>query len=285
MIKTVKNRTKMPFCVTKLRTFLDLGEEVCYNKEKCDGRNEMSIDKIEQKLLSALSPDAVTTVKSLAGRLYVSESTARRYINALAERGLVIRTHGGCMPSSAALDRNTPMYIRFSSEQEDKKKIAERAATLIPPSATVFLDSSSTAFHLIPYLALRQDVTVITSGLKTAMALTESNVRTVILGGPVNSTNRSANSAAAMEMISHYNADLFFFSCDGLSEEGGLSDNSFEECLLRRAFMKYAEKSVLLIDPTKRGRKCKYNLCTLAELDACVTVEDGEAVFLDCASR
>ena len=245
----------------------------------------MSVDKIEKKLLSCLSPDTATSVKTLAQRLYVSESTVRRYIHTLAERGLLIRTHGGCMPSAAALDRNTPMYIRFSSEQEDKKRIAERAASLIPSSATVFLDSSSTAFHLIPFLASRQDVTVVTSGLKTAMALAECNVRTVMLGGPVNSTNLSANTALAMQMIEHYNADLFFFSCDGLSEEGSLTDNSFEECLLRRAFMKNAKMKVALIDPTKRKKTLPYNLCKLSELDYCVTAANGEAVFLDCASR
>jgi DeoR/GlpR family transcriptional regulator of sugar metabolism len=83
----------------------------------------MSVDKIEQKLLSLLSPDTATSVRFLSERLYVSESTARRYINTLAERGLVIRTHGGCMPSGLALDSNTPMYIRFSSDQEEKTRL------------------------------------------------------------------------------------------------------------------------------------------------------------------
>ena len=240
----------------------------------------MSIDKIERKLLSLLSPDTATSVKLLAQQLYVSESTARRYVNALAERGLVIRTHGGCLPSGAALDRNAPMYVRFSSEQEDKRRIAERAASLIPSTATVILDSSSTAFHMIPFLRTKQDLTVITSGLKTAAALCECNIKTVILGGPIHSSNMSANSALAIQLASNYNADFFFFSCDGLSEEGELTDNSFEECLLRRAFIKRAAKSVLLVDPSKRGKKFKYNLCSLEELDSCITVEDGDAVLL-----
>ena len=126
----------------------------------------------------------------------------------------------------------------------------------------------------------KSDITVITSGLKTAMALSECNIKTVILGGPVHSANLSSNSALAMQMIAHYNADVFFFSCDGLSAEGEITDNSFEECLLRREFMKRADKNVLLIDPTKRNKKFKYNLCTLEEIDCCVTVESGVAVFL-----
>lgn len=240
----------------------------------------MSIDKIEQRLLSLLSPDTATSVKFLAQSLYVSESTARRYINVLSERGLVIRTHGGCMPSGAALDRNTPMYIRFSSEQEDKRKIAERAANLIPQASTVILDSSSTAFHMIPFLRAKQDITVITSGLKTAAALCEYNIKTVILGGPVNLSNMSSNSALAIDLVSNYNADFLFFSCDGLSNDGWISDNSFEECLVRRAFMKRASKRILLIDPSKKGKKYKYNLCSIEEIDYCITAENGDAVVL-----
>ena len=240
----------------------------------------MSVDKIEQKLISLLSPGTPTSVKQLAQRLYVSESTARRYLNALAQKGLVIRTHGGCLPSSALLDQNTPMYIRFSSGHEEKDRIAQKAASLIPPLATVFLDSSSTAFHMIPYLSSKQDITVITSGLKTAAALSERNIKTVVLGGPVNPSNLSTNSALAMQLIGQYNADFFFFSCDGLSTEGELTDNSFDECLLRREFMKHAKVKALLIDSAKRGERFKYNLCLLDQIDFCITVENGEAVLL-----
>ena len=238
----------------------------------------MSFDGMEKKLMELLSPHATTTIGEIAKSLYVSETTARRYVRQLAERGLVIRTHGGCMPSSAALDSNTPMRVRFSSEQEDKHKIASRAAQMIFSGATVFLDSSSTAFHLVPLLRPEQGLTIITSGLKTAMALAERNIKVICLGGAVNPANLSMNTAFAMQSAEQFNADLFFFSGDALSDEGEVSDNSYEECLLRRALMRRADVSVLLIDPTKRGRRCRYNLCRLSDVDHCITVEGDVAV-------
>lgn len=240
----------------------------------------MSMEENEQKLLSLLSPNASTSIRQIAQSLYVSEPTARRYVNALAERGLVIRTHGGCMPSSMTLDSNTPMPIRFSMGQEEKRQIAGRAAEMIEPSSIVFLDSSSTVFQMAEFLKPTQNLTVVTSGLKTAVALTEMNVKTVLLGGMIHAQNLSANSAYAIQAIEQFHADLFFFSCDALSDEGEMSDNSYEECLLRRAFMKNAKRRILLMDSSKRGKTCHYRLGTLDDVDYCISTEDGEPVII-----
>ena len=241
----------------------------------------MSIEENEQKLLRLLSPNTSTSIRQIAQGLYVSEPTARRYVNALADRGLVIRTHGGCMPSSLVLDCNTPMSIRFSMGQEEKRRIAEHAATLIEPSTIVFLDSSSTVFQMVEFLKPTQNLTVVTSGLKAAVALTEMNIKTVSLGGFIHAQNLSANSAYAMQAIEQFHADCFFFSCDALSDEGEMSDNSYEECLLRRAFMRHAKRRVLLMDSTKRGRTCHYRLGMLDDVDCCISTEDGEIVVLE----
>lgn len=240
----------------------------------------MSIEENEQKLLSLLSPNATTTIRQIAQSLYVSEPTARRYVNTLAERGMVIRTHGGCMPSSLALDGNTPMPVRFSTGREEKRRIAERAAAMIEPSSLIFLDSSSTVFQMVEFLKPTQNLTVVTSGLKTAVALSEMNIRTVSLGGFIHAANLSANSAYAIQAIEQFYGDLFFFSCDALSDEGEMSDNSYEECLLRRAFMHRAKRCVLLADPSKRGKTCCYRLGSLADVDCCISTEDGETIVL-----
>ena len=240
----------------------------------------MSLNGMEQRLMELLSPNSATPISRIASSLYVSETTARRYVRELAARGLVIRTHGGCMAGSAALDSNTPMHVRFSSEQEDKRRIAAYAAQFIPNGGILFLDSSSTAFHLVPFLSPEQNLTVLTSGLKTAMALAERNVKVICPGGGIHPSNLSMNSAFAIQAVEQFNADVFFFSGDALSDDGEVSDNSYEECLLRRALMRRADKRILLIDPTKRGKRCRYNLCTLADVDLCITTDGERALEL-----
>ena len=132
----------------------------------------------------------------------------------------------------------------------------------------------------MPFLSPEQNITVLTSGLKTAMALAERNVKVICPGGGIHPSNLSMNSSFAIQAVEQFNADVFFFSGDALSDDGEVSDNSYEECLLRRALMRRADKRILLIDPTKRGKRCRYNLCTLADVDLCITTDGERALEL-----
>lgn len=229
----------------------------------------MSLNEREQSVLDLLSSNTVVSVGTIAKKLFVSEPTARRYLSALAEKGLVIRTHGGVIINNLSENRNMPLYLRLSAMTEGKKLIASSAAKLVRDGNVIFLDASSTAFHMLPYLEGFRELLVVTNSLKTAITLTEMGIRTISLGGRVAPVNFACNSYETLETIKNINADFFFFSCDALSEDGQLTDNSQEESILRSRFMKFARNNVLLIDSSKLNKKCWYNLCSLSDLDYC----------------
>ncbi len=237
-------------------------------------------ESIEDKVLSILSSSKPTSIKFIAKKLFISESTARRYVNTLAKNELVLRTHGGCVPCAKVYENNLPAYFRHSNDNEAKILIAKHAQTLIKDGDTLFLDSSSTVYNLVPYLRTKNNLTVITSGLKTATLLVENNIKTYCLGGFINYNNLSANSAYALELIKRINADLFFFSCDGMDHDGNVCDNSFEECLLRREFMKQSKSSILLIDESKINKPCKYNLCTADEINVIISNNGKNVLYI-----
>ena len=93
----------------------------------------MHINEKEQELIDLLmSANTVLTVKNIAKQLYISEPTARRYLTSLANKGYVVRTHGGAMINyNMSLNKNVPLYLRVSSLSEEKNKIAQSAAKLI----------------------------------------------------------------------------------------------------------------------------------------------------------
>ena len=132
----------------------------------------MSLNEREQSVLDLLSSNTVVSVGTIAKKLFVSEPTARRYLSALAEKGLVIRTHGGVIINNLSENRNMPLYLRLSAMTEDKKLIASSAAKLIRDGNVIFLDASSTAFHMLPYLEGFRELLVVTNSLKTAITLT-----------------------------------------------------------------------------------------------------------------
>ena len=230
----------------------------------------MTIENLQKNVLPLLSNSKPTSIKFLANKLFVSESTARRYANELFKSGLVIRTHGGIIPCAKANADNLSVYERFLSKNEVKDVIAKKASEYVKDGYTIFLDSSSTVFHIVPYLAQKNNLTVVTSSLKTATALVELNIKTLCLGGEI-SSNLSTNSAYALSLIEKINADLFLFSCDAIDEKGNISDNSFDECVLRCKFLQNSKFSILLLDSEKLNKRCKYNLCDSVQVDKIIS--------------
>lgn len=231
----------------------------------------MSINEKEQELIDLLTnANTVLSVKDIAKNLFISEPTVRRYLAALANKGRIVRTHGGAMINyNVASNKSLPLYLRISSLSDEKKLIAKDAAKLIRDGDVIFLDASSTSFHLLPHLKNFHNLIVCTNSLKTAITLAEMNIQTISLGGDVNLSNLACYSQETFDMIKNFNADIMFFSCDALSKDGELTDNNKEASYLRRQFMKYAKTKVLLIDSSKLDERRWHSLCSLNEVDYC----------------
>ena len=121
----------------------------------------------EKYILKKLLAEKRVEVKSLAKEMYASESSIRRDLVSLEKQGLLRRVHGGAIIEE---DGNSKMKIPFllrELEQSDEKLIcAKRASELVLDGNVVFLDSSSSAYNVIPFLASKSRLTVITNGVE-----------------------------------------------------------------------------------------------------------------------
>lgn len=75
----------------------------------------------------------------------------------------------------------------------------------------------------------------------------------------------------AVDFIRHFNADVFFFSSRGLSEDGRITDASAEETHVRRVMFEQSRKKIFLCDNSKLGQTYCYNLCKLDQVDAYIS--------------
>lgn len=249
---------------------------LCFYFIILSGKVGMMMEKIfeigikEQQILQLLINDYMS-VGQIAKKLYMSEATVRRKLVNLEKNNLIIRTRGGAvLNQTQQIYKNLPLYLRTEKLGEEKQCIAAKAAKLISAGDTIFIDSSSTVLYLLPHLQNIQNITVCTNSLKVATILTEMKILCIFFGGNILSGEMACNSEETFEMIQRVYADLFFFSCDALSEDGILTDNSKHSAYLRLQYIKNAKKSVLLIDRTKLNKKCSYLLCSLNDIDCCV---------------
>ncbi len=215
------------------------------------------------------------TVKELAKDLYASESSIRRDLAELEKEKLIKRVHGGAILEETG---NSAMKIPFmirELEQIDAKVImAKKAIEYVKDNDVIFLDASSSAYNIIPYLPLRNNLTVITSGVKALSKLGEYNIKTISTGGELLPTCLALVGEEAYKTIENFNADVCFFSCRGLSEDGKLTDISPAENYVRQKMIRHSKKSYLLCAGEKIGKSFFHNLCRTSEITEVISEID-----------
>lgn len=231
----------------------------------------MFIEERQQLILELLKKDPGIDVKTLAKRLYVSEPTVRRDLTELHRKGMITKVYGGALLNQGAADREIPFYIREKEKSIAKAEMGKKAASLIQNGMVLMLDGTTSAYHILPYLKQFKDLIVVTSGAKTAVTLAEMNIRCFCTGGEMLIHSYSYVGELAESFVRHINADLLFFSCHGLSEDGKMTDRAVEEVNLRRAMFSSAKQKFLLCDSSKFGKTYFYNLGHITEVDGVIS--------------
>ena len=231
----------------------------------------MMIEERHRRILEELKRDPEVTVRQLAALLSVSEPTVRRDFTELHRKGMITKIYGGAILHKAAADGEIPFLLRENEKSSVKTEMGARAAALVEDGMVIMLDGSTSAYHLVPYLADKKDLIVVTSGAKTAVALAEANIRTFCTGGQMRIHSFSYVGAEAENFVRRINADLLFFSCHALSDDGQMSDRSIEEAAIRRVMFESCRRKILLCDSSKFGKTCFYNMGSVAEIDGIIS--------------
>ena len=231
----------------------------------------MMVNQRQRRILEELEKKPNITVKELATLLFVSEPTIRRDFTELSDKGFITKVYGGAILHQGAADREIPFFFRQQEKSAVKSRMGAKAANLVKDGMVVMLDGSTSAFHLVPYLAQKKDLIVVTSGAKTAVALAEANIRTFCTGGQMLIHSFSYVGEQAESFIRNINADILFFSCHGLTENGYMTDLAIEEANLRKVMFQYSKQKVLLCDSSKFDQTYFYNIGHISGIDQIIS--------------
>jgi len=228
----------------------------------------------EKLILEIMLKEKKVTVKRLSKLLYASEPSIRRDLAGLEASSLVRRVHGGAvLNENGSGETKIPFLIRELEESNEKLIIAQKAAPLVKDGDVIFLDASSSAFNMIPFIAEKKDITVITNGIKAINALCEykdRGLKIIATGGRVHTTCLAFVGEDAFKTIEQYNADVCFFACRGLSNDGRLTDIAPDEDYVRIKMIEHSKKSYLLCTAEKIGNEYYHNICHLDKISGAV---------------
>lgn len=215
------------------------------------------------KILEIVEKSGFIVVGELIERLHYSSATVYRDLGELERLGLVKRKHGGV----EALNHGwlkTPH--RYGYMKPQKRKLAEEAAKHVEDGDAVFIGGGTTTYYMIPYLAEKRDIHVITHDLYLTEHLSERGVKTTCLGGQIQDPPWILLGDDTVENAAKYRASKLFFSVTGVTEDGHVSVIE-PYYLLDRVMMERSKRIYLLADHSKLNREAERWLCDFSSVD------------------
>ena len=129
-------------------------------------------------------------------------SPSARICRRLSDSALIVRTYGGAIPPVNSI-YELSLNRRRQQQQVEKQRIGEVASQLIPDGEAIFLDSSSTALTITPYLKQLRDLTIVTNSLVIAQEmLSAPNITVVMPGGTLHPDTVSLSDPLGLNCLS-----------------------------------------------------------------------------------
>ena len=225
----------------------------------------------QEMILEYINQHSSASVKQLAETFFLHEATVRRDLNVLAKSGQITRVHGGAAVMDGLL-AEIPLYVRETAFKEIKRDLARKAASLVKDGSTIFVDSSSTATMMVPFLESKKNLRIVTDGAQTCIQLAKlKDAQIFSVGGSLGGNSMSFKGPMALQNLSLFHFDHAFFSCRGVTLENGLTDTSEEEAFFRKLLLKRSERPVLLVDHSKIGVTSFFSICPLQDIHTLIT--------------
>lgn len=242
---------------TDLVEFARMGSKLMRSKER------------REEILRRVQEAGYLSARALAATFDVDASTIRRDLDALARRGMVLRSHGGVRPVVENAD--IPYAIKESANVREKRAIARAAAQFVEDGQSLVLDSGSTTYELARALQHHRGLTIITNDLRVASQVaTHNEARLMVTGGELLSSVYTLIGERAVEFISDLQVDWTFLGADAIDRVGINNTNSLE-VPLKRAMIACAARTVVLADSTKFSRRALVRVAKLDEIDLIIT--------------
>lgn len=212
----------------------------------------------------------------------VSKNTIRRDIVELEKRGTIKKVYGGIMRNQTNIPE--PFAAREIKNKAKKKQLAKLAANLVNDNDIIYIDSGTTTMHMVPYLADKKNLTILTANvyvINEAFHYPQMNV--IATGGSLYRPSNAFTGASVLQFLKDFNISKCFLAATGISLENGATNASPMEGDIKKYLTKHSKVKILLVDSTKINQVSLVTFSPLKDMDYIISdkkmPEDYETYF------
>lgn len=210
-------------------------------------------------------------VSDLAEQLNVSSVTIRKDLTELEREKKLYRNHGKAIlidPYSENKNVSEKERLRV----EEKRIIGAAAAAIIKSRDSILIASGTTMHALARNIQTSDRLTVITASLEVASILSkEKDIDIIQLGGLLRHSSLSVVGKYAEEALRDFSCNKLFLGVDGIDLDFGITTTDMMEAALNRKMIQAAQKTIVLADSSKFGRRGFSKIADMEEVDQIIT--------------
>ena len=221
----------------------------------------MLAEERQQMILEMLKANQFVKVQEICDQTHGSESSVRRDLQTLEEKGLLERVHGGAK-INYTLQNEPDMFGKASQHPHAKELIGKQAAQQVKPEDVIFLDAGTTTLAMVDYLPQNQGITVVTNGILHASALAERHIKTIMVGGLLKETTKAIVGVDALNQLSKLRFNKAFLGINGIDQDGYTTPDPDEAAIKEYALTK-SQTTFVLADSSKFNKVSFVNVAPL----------------------
>lgn len=233
----------------------------------------MKTEERQQKIMSRLQAmQREWRVDELAASFNVSPLTIRRDLGCLVEKGVIVRTHGGCIAVTRL--QNSIYQKQVAIHFELKQAIGQEAVREVKTGDVLLINDGSTTFHLASCLGQCGPITVYTNSIAMIGEFNRfSNVRLYILGGEYHLDLFYLGGSLMQRMLETIDADTVFLGTDAIDSHGRCLVKDQDMARTAQMMLRCARRKILLADNTKAGAVSRVVYGKLSDFDLWITTD------------
>lgn len=215
----------------------------------------------------------------ISQKMNVSEDTIRRDLQELAEKGKLIKVHGG------ALSLNYTEEPTTLPEQEKtvpdhgitlpEKLIAQKAIRLIHRGMFIMTSGGSTTAQLARALPEDLKATFISGSIQAIVEFTRHpSIEVIIIGDKVSKNGKLTVGSEAIAKIKQIKADVCLLDIQAIYAQHGISEIDWEIAQIKKAMIESSQKVIGLCKSEKLNTVRPVQLCPVHNLHTLITEQE-----------
>ena len=223
-------------------------------------------------ILEIVNTKGTITVKEIMNRLDISDMTARRYLQELADKDLLVRVHGGAekLRTGSLLNNERSNVEKQGLQTAEKQEIARFASHLVEERETIFIGPGTTLEFFARELSI-DNIRVVTNSLPVFLILNERKLTDLILiGGNYRSITGAFVGTLTLQDIASLQFSKSFVSCNGIKDQA-IATFSEDEGESQKLALENANKKYLLADHSKFDKFDFFTFYNISDIDTIIT--------------